>query len=103
MYILNFYVPESHLKIVKEAIFAAGAGQIGSYSHCAWQTLGQGQFKPLVGNHAFIGKTNQLEIIDEYKVEIVCEKKYLTGAIAALKLAHPYETPAYYVLMAEAL
>ena len=37
-----FYVPESHLKPVKEAIFLAGAGTYGSYSKCAWETLGRG-------------------------------------------------------------
>jgi hypothetical protein len=42
-----FYVPETHIDIVKDAVFAAGAGQIGNYEHCAWQVLGQGQFREI--------------------------------------------------------
>ena len=44
MYILYFLAPETHLDVIKNAIFAVGAGSIGHYSHCAWQTLGEGQF-----------------------------------------------------------
>ena len=51
-YVLYFLVPETHLEMVKNAVFATGAGKIGHYSHCAWQTLGQGQFMPLAGVHA---------------------------------------------------
>ena len=42
MYQLYFYVPESYAESVKEACFAAGAGSIGNYSRCAWQTSGDG-------------------------------------------------------------
>jgi hypothetical protein len=44
---LCFYVPQTHIDIVKDAVFAAGAGQIGNYEHCAWQVLGQGQFREI--------------------------------------------------------
>lgn len=97
MYMLSFYVPEEHLDLVKEAIFQAGAGQIGNYSHCAWQALGQGQFMPLAGSNAFIGKLENLEKVPEYKVETVCDDDKLKAVINALKKAHPYETPAYQV------
>ena len=101
MYILYFLAPETHLDVIKNAIFAVGAGSIGHYSHCAWQTLGDGQFMPLSGSHAFIGKIDKLEKIAEYKVEIVCTEEQIHAAVAALKLAHPYETPSYQVLRME--
>lgn len=100
-YILYFLVPETHLEMVKNAVFATGAGKIGHYSHCAWQTLGQGQFMPLAGSHAFLGEVDVLESVPEYKVEIACEQPHLQAAVAALKLAHPYETPAYHVVKCE--
>ena len=100
-YMLYFLVPESHLDIIKNAIFAVGAGSIGNYKHCAWQTLGEGQFMPLVGSSAFIGKVNQLEKVPEYRVEIICSKEQIEEAVAALKKAHPYEMPAYHVLKLE--
>lgn len=98
MYIFYFYVPESHLEIVKEAVFAAGAGKIGQYSHCAWQTLGEGQFLPLAGSNAFIGEAGTIEKIAEYKVEVICTTENIKQVMIAFKNAHPYETPAYHVL-----
>lgn len=46
MYKLSFFVPPSHVEQVKSAVFAAGGGRIGAYDQCAWQVLGQGQFRP---------------------------------------------------------
>lgn len=97
MYKLCFYVPISHLNSVKEAVFNAGAGNLGNYSHCAWEILGEGQFMPLQGSNPFIGETNEIEKVSEYKVEMVCVHECIHEVIAALKKEHPYETPAYYV------
>ena len=100
-YMLYFLVPETHLDAVKDAIFAVGAGSIGNYQHCAWQTLGEGQFMPLPGSHAFIGEINKLEKVPEYKVEIVCTEEQMREAVSALKRAHPYESPSYQILQLE--
>jgi len=98
MYQLFFHVPETHLEVTKNAVFATGAGSVGHYSHCAWQTLGEGQFMPLSGSNAFIGEIGTLERVPEYKVEIICTKDQIKNAVAALKEAHPYETPSYQVV-----
>ncbi|MEH6387005.1 Nif3-like dinuclear metal center hexameric protein [Pseudomonas profundi] len=102
MYKLCFYVPESHLEPVKQAIFDAGGGCIGDYEHCCWQVLGQGQFRPGAGAQPFIGKPGELEKVAEYRVELVCSDDLVAESVAALKAAHPYEEPAYDVwLLAE--
>ena len=98
MYQLTFYVPKSHLESVKTALFKAGAGHIGDYEHCAWQTLGTGQFRPLSASRPFIGEIEKLETLDEYKVEMVCLATKIKPALQALLAAHPYQTPAYSVL-----
>jgi structural hemagglutinin/hemolysin toxin protein RtxA len=103
MYLLFFLVPETHLEVTKNAVFAVGAGSIGHYSHCAWQTLGEGQFMPLSGSNAFIGEVNQLERVPEYKVEIICTEAQIKDAVAALIGSHPYETPSYQVLRLETI
>jgi structural toxin protein (hemagglutinin/hemolysin) RtxA len=95
VYQLYFYVPESHLEAVKNAIFKAGAGQIGNYSHCAWQARGEGQFLPLPGSNPHLGTALELTKVVEYKVETACDEACLSTVIAALKAAHPYETPAF--------
>ncbi|NIB43014.1 NGG1p interacting factor NIF3 [Pseudomaricurvus alkylphenolicus] len=101
MYKLCFYVPETHLEPVKTALFAVGAGRIGDYDSCCWQTLGQGQFRPLEGSQPFIGQSGQVEQVAEYKVELVCADDLIRQAVAALKQAHPYEEPAYDVIRVE--
>lgn len=101
MYKICFYVPTDHAETVKNAMFAQGAGKIGEYSCCAWQILGEGQFMPLEGSHAFIGTKHQIEKVSEYKVEMVCAAEHIKNAIAALKKAHPYEKPAYQVFKLE--
>ena len=95
MYKLVFFVPESHLDLVKAAVFTAGAGRIGQYDQCCWQILGQGQFRPLPGAVPFIGVEGQLEYLPEYRVEMVCADEHINQAITALRAAHPYEEPAF--------
>lgn len=101
MYKLTVFVPDDYLEQVKTALFDAGAGKIGNYSHCCWQVLGQGQFMPLAGNQAFIGVTNQLETVIEWRVEMIVAKEKIQTVIQSLKQAHPYETPAYEVIKLE--
>ncbi len=101
MYLLHFYVPEDHAEKVKDAVFAAGAGRIGAYDRCAWEVLGQGQYRPLSGSNPFLGQVGQTERVAELKVEMVCDEASIQAVIKALKAAHPYETPAYHVIKAE--
>ncbi|WP_130537752.1 NGG1p interacting factor NIF3 [Thiomicrorhabdus indica] len=95
---LFFYVPESHLESVKQAVFMAGAGKIGNYEGCAWQVAGTGQFRPIEGSQPFIGEQGTLEKVKEFRVEMVFEPSTAEQVLKALKQAHPYETPAYGVL-----
>jgi hypothetical protein len=97
VYKLAFFVPASHVDVVKAAVFAAGGGRIGDYDHCAWQTLGQGQFRPLDGSQPFLGQTGRVEVVEEWKVELVVADELVAQVVAALKQSHPYETPAYEV------
>ena len=95
MYLLTVYIPKAHLEAVKTALFAAGAGRLGEYESCAWQTLGQGQFKPLPGSDPSLGEIGQIHRVAEYRVEMVCQRSLMGNVIAALRAAHPYEVPAY--------
>jgi hypothetical protein len=97
MYKLAFFVPPSHVEQVKSALFAAGAGRIGDYDSCAWQVLGQGQFRPLDDSQPFLGRAGEVEQVAEWKVELVVADALIQQAVTALKHSHPYETPAYEV------
>ncbi|SDO17978.1 YqfO family protein [Vreelandella arcis] len=95
MYKLAFFVPTEAAESVKEAVFETGAGRIGDYEACCFQTHGTGQFRPLQGADPHIGQMGELAFVDELKIELVCDDDYIQAAIAALKLAHPYEEVAY--------
>ena len=98
MYKLIVFIPETHTEQVKTALFAAGAGRQGDYDCCAWQTLGQGQFRPLDGSKPFIGQKGDSETVAEYRVEMLCEEAQLKAVVSALREAHPYEEPAFEVI-----
>lgn len=95
MFKLCFYVPESHLEKVKSALFEVGAGKVGNYDLCCWQVLGEGQFRPLSGSSPMIGQHNKLELVSEYRVEMVCADHLFNRVVQQLRDAHPYEEPAF--------
>ena len=95
MYKICVYVPEKHVENVKQALFDAGAGRIGNYDSCCWQTEGTGQFRPLEGSNPAIGSFNKIEQVGEIKIELVCEDDLVKEAVQAMRKSHPYEEPAY--------
>jgi structural hemagglutinin/hemolysin toxin protein RtxA len=100
-YQITIYIPQEYCEVVKEAMFKAGAGEIDHYEACAWQVLGEGQFRPMKGSTPFLGEEDRLEKVAEYKVEMFCIGKKLKSVIEAMKKAHPYEVPAYGVVRLE--
>ncbi len=101
MYKIDFYVPVNEAEIVKSAMFSAGAGRIGNYEQCSFETLGTGQFRPLKGANPALGELNQLEKVSELKVEMICLAENILAVIEAMKKNHPYEVPAYQVMLLE--
>ena len=97
MFKLIFFVPEPQVEEVKLAVFDAGAGRIGTYDYCAWQTLGTGQFRPLPGSNPFLGVAGHIERVPEFRIEVLCRPEVVRASIEALIRAHPYEDPAYEV------
>ncbi|WP_332690961.1 Nif3-like dinuclear metal center hexameric protein [Halalkalibacter lacteus] len=89
------FVPETHIEPVREAMNIAGAGHIGNYSHCTFNSKGQGTFMPEEGTNPFIGKQGALEFVDEIKVETIIPSYLQNKVIQAIMKAHPYEEPAY--------
>lgn len=95
MYKFIAYIPESHLESVKTALFDAGAGKFNGYSHCSWQVLGLGQFKPLKGSNPAMGEIDKVEYVSEWRVEVIVPDDKLSDVVRAYKTAHPYEVPTY--------
>jgi hypothetical protein len=95
MYKLCAYVPEKSVEKVKQALFDAGAGRIGNYDSCCWQTAGTGQFRPLKNSSPAIGSINDIEHVTEIKIEMICADDLIKIAIQAMRDSHPYEEPAF--------
>ena len=91
------YVPQDHAEAVQQAVFDAGAGQIGPYDECGWSVQGQGTFRPLPGAQPFAGQIGEREQADEVRLEVVVEPWKLSGVLQAMKAAHPYEEVAHSV------
>ncbi|MCP0913263.1 MULTISPECIES: P-II family nitrogen regulator [Legionella] len=100
-YQLIFYVPEANLEEVKQALFELGVGKLGNYEQTCWQSLGRGQFRPLEDANPAIGKKQELNFVNEYKVEILCSDELIHLAVQKLIEVHPYEEPAYAVIRLE--
>jgi hypothetical protein len=98
MHKLGVYVPDTHLEVVKSALFAAGAGHLGDYDSCCWQVRGVGQFRPLAGSNPYIGQQSAVEQVDEWRVEMMVADAVLKAVLAALRASHPYEEPAFDVV-----
>ncbi|MBY5993676.1 NGG1p interacting factor NIF3 [Ferrimonas balearica] len=98
---LEVYVPASHLEGLLTALFEAGAGRLGDYDQCCWVSEGRGQYRPLPSSAPFLGTVGKLHREPEHKVELVFDAALKDTIIAALKTAHPYQTPAYQVLAFE--
>lgn len=92
---LVVYVPETHAYAVREAIGNAGAGHIGNYSHCTFNSRGIGTFLPEEGANPFIGEKGTLEEVEEVRIETIFPASLQKKVIAAMWKAHPYEEVAY--------
>jgi hypothetical protein len=98
-YKIAVYAPPAAAGRVMEAAAEAGAGHIGQYSHCSFQTAGTGTFVPSEGARPAVGAVGRMERVDEIRVEMVVPQRELQGVIAAVLEAHPYEEVAYDVFV----
>ena len=92
---LVVFVPPEALEAVREALFAAGAGRIGAYERCSFYTEGTGTFLGGEGTSPAVGRRGVEERIPELRLETVYAEERHEEVVAALRLAHPYEEPAF--------
>jgi hypothetical protein len=92
---LVWFVPEEALDKTRTAVFEAGGGRIGDYERCSWYAAGTGTFFGAEGTAPALGESGREEHVAELRVETVVPEGRIRDVIIALKLAHPYEEPAY--------
>lgn len=99
LYKLFAYAPVDDAASVRDAMFAAGAGHIGRYSECSFNTPGKGTFRPGEGTNPAIGQSGgQREEVNEVKIEVLVDKGRRQQVLKALFAAHPYEEVAYEII-----
>jgi dinuclear metal center YbgI/SA1388 family protein len=89
------FVPAENAEAVRAAVFDAGAGHIGDYSHCSWTGSGTGQFLPHDGASPAIGSVGSIERVTEERVEVIAPVTSRATVLTAMRAAHPYEEPAF--------
>jgi len=89
------FCPIKHVTKVQTALFNAGAGHIGNYDCCSYNTSGEGTFRALENTNPFVGKSHEIHHEKEVKIEVIFPAYLQSSLIQALIDAHPYEEVAY--------
>lgn len=89
------FCPSDHAESVRQALFAAGAGTIGSYDRCSFNAPGVGTFRASEISNPYVGEKNKLHFENEERIEVVLPQYLRNKVVRALTGAHPYEEIAY--------
>ena len=92
---LSVFVPRTHVDAVRQSLFDAGAGHIGDYDQCSYNSAGYGTFRPLEGADPAIGEIGEQERVEETKVEVIYPAYLERQIMVAMLAAHPYEEVAH--------
>ncbi len=86
-------IPPENTNEVRDAIWQAGAGNIGNYSSCSTTMKVEGTFRPNKEANPYIGEKETLEIVEEDRLEVICEIEKAKKVISTIRKTHPYEEP----------
>lgn len=92
---LVVFCPNEHVEKVQQAMFQAGAGNIGKYNSCSFNTSGYGTFKADEGANPFVGEVGKLHREEETKIEVILPSYFISDVVHAMIDSHPYEEVAY--------
>jgi hypothetical protein len=91
-------VPVDTVDRVLDAISSAGGGILGNYTHCAFTHRGTGRFKPNAQANPHMGAKEEINAVDETRIETFCERDTAKQVVRAIRQAHPYEEPVIYLI-----
>lgn len=97
------FVPKNNAAEVREALFAAGAGTIGNYDHCSFNTIGSGSFRGNEESNPVIGRKGETHYEEEVQIGVTFPRHQERSIVNALFDAHPYEEVAYEITSLENL
>jgi len=89
------HVPDAATATLRNALFNAGAGDLGNYTHCSFNLKGLGSFNPNENSNPTIGKKGEVHFEEETQLHITFEAAKEKEVLHALFKNHPYEEVAY--------
>ena len=98
---LTTYVPNKNAAVFKNALFKAGAGNIGNYDQCSFSNMGEGSYRGNEQSNPFLGEKGKLHTENETQISVVFESKNETAILQSLQEQHPYEEVAYEITTTE--
>ena len=91
---IHVFVPEEKVSELRDAVCNVGAGIIGNYTYCTFNTKGSGTFRPNEEANPYIGTKNTLDFVEEIDLEFICDVKLVKAVLKVIRDIHPYEEPA---------
>jgi dinuclear metal center YbgI/SA1388 family protein len=89
------FAPLENADEVRNAMFKAGAGKIGNYENCSFNSTGTGTYRGNDNSNPVIGEKFELVQANEMKIEVTFEKHFQNKILKALFESHIYEEVAY--------
>jgi len=94
---LEVYVPKENAEEVQNALFSSGAGSVGDYKNCSFQSVGVGTFLPSENTSPKVGEKGKQERVKEIKIEVIFPKNIEKRIISEMRKVHPYEEVAFQI------
>ncbi|NMH29375.1 Nif3-like dinuclear metal center hexameric protein [Flavobacterium silvaticum] len=91
------YTTPENANVVREALFSSGAGSIGNYENCSFNSVGTGTYQGNAVSNPKVGERGEFVSADETRIEVTFEKQLQSKILKALSEAHIYEEVAYEV------
>ncbi|MDR6967841.1 dinuclear metal center YbgI/SA1388 family protein [Flavobacterium arsenatis] len=92
--LITYTTPENADQ-VRNVLFEAGAGTIGNYDNCSFNSEGTFTFKGNENSNPVVGEKGKLHTGAEIKIEVIFEKHLENKILKALFSNHIYEEVAY--------
>lgn len=98
---LQTYVPKPNAEDLRQALFSAGAGNIGNYESCSFNIDGEGTYMGNEHSNPTIGKKGKLHTENETAISVTFKKHLQSKVLKTLFKSHPYEEVAYEITTLE--
>jgi dinuclear metal center YbgI/SA1388 family protein len=98
--LVTYTIPENVDKL-RNALFNAGAGNIGNYENCSFSSQGLGTYQGNEDSNPAIGEQGEFVEGKEIKIEVTFEKHLENKILKALFANHVYEEVAYEIYSLE--